>query len=592
MAELKNKIKSIIQKTKIAWPFFSRSSEKTIRQDDIDKRLVYDLSTRKIPNTRQIKHLSKFLNPREFLIVKICALVILINVAYLGFVFVRDHLQYSPAVGGEYMEGVVGYPQSINPLYAVNRDIDSDLSRLIYSSLVRYDGNGRLENDLADSIIINASGTEYLVKIKNNVKWHNGSVLTADDVLFTFNLIQDPNYRSPLRASLSIATAEKVDDLTIKFNLAESYAPFSELLTFGILPRSIWENISPKAAALSDLNLKPIGSGPFKFKSLIKNTNGDLKEYFLVTNPDYYGQKPYLDSVRFKFFVDYPEAIKALNDNQISGLGYLPFSYRKDLLAQNSLHFHELAQPRLVSLFFNTEKNKALANKDIRVSLARALDKKQIINEVFAGIYQETDSPIPKNSFAYNNDVTRYGYDPEAVKVALAGKNLSLVLTIIDSGSNAAAAEKIKAYWEAAGVKVSLRVVAGEQSANIIKDRDFEVLLYGQSIGGDPDVYAFWHSSQIGAQGLNLSNYNNPTVDKLLVEGRSATKIEDRLEKYKKFQEIITADLPAIFLYSPTYTYLQDNRVGGFASTAIVEPADRFSGISGWYLKTNKRLAW
>lgn len=580
------------QKAKLAWPFFSFGSQKPIRQADIDKRLVYDLSTRKIPNSSQIKHLSKFLNPREFLVVKICALVILINVAYLGFAFVRNHLQYSPVNGGEYIEGVVGYPQSINPLYAVNRDIDGDLSRLIYSSLLRYDGNGHLENDLAEKIDINASGTEYLIKIRGNVKWHNGSILTADDVIFTLNLIQDPNYRSPLRTALSIATAEKVDDLTIKLTLTEAYAPFLELLTFGVMPRSIWENISPKAAALSDLNLKPVGSGPFKFKSLVKNTDGDLKEYSLAVNPDYYSSRPYLDGVRFKFFVDYPEAIKALNDNQIVGLGYLPFAYRRDLLAQNSLHFHELSQPRLVSLFFNTDKNKALANKDLRIALARALDKDQLIKDVFSGVYQKIDGPLPSSSPAYSDSVVKYGYDPEAAKTALNNKGLTIALTIIDSGSNISVAEKVKAYWEAAGAKVSIRIISSEQAASIIKARDFEVLLYGQSIGGDPDVYAFWHSSQAGAQGLNLSNYNNPAVDKLLIEARAAVQNEDRLGKYKKLQEIITDDLPAIFLYSPTYTYVQDNRLNGFTGLAIIEPADRFGGIGNWYLKTKKRLAW
>ncbi len=576
----------------MAWPFFSSSNKPGIGQNDIDKRLVYDLSTRKIPNTNQIRHLNKFLNPREFLVVKICLLVILINVFYIGFVFIKNHLQYSPVRGGEYIEGVVGYPQSINPLYAVNRDIDGDLSNLIYSSLLRYDNNGRLVNDLAEKIDINASSTEYLVKIKNNVKWHNGSVLTADDVLFTFSLIQDINYRSPLRAALSIATAEKVDDLTVKFVLTEAYSPFLELLTFGVMPRSIWENISPKAAALSDLNLKPIGSGPFKFKSLIKNTDGDLKEYYLVANQDYYGSRSYLDGIRFKFFIDYPEAIKALNDNQVGGLGYLPFAYRKDLLAQNSLHFYELSQPRLVSLFFNTEKNKALASKDVRIALARALDKDQIIKDVFSGIYQKADGPIPSSSPFYNNNIVKHIYDPLSAKSALASSNLSITLTIIDSGSNVLVAEKVKAYWEEAGVKVSLKIISSEQAASAIKDREFEVLLYGQSIGGDPDVYAFWHSGQSGAQGLNLSNYNNSAVDKLLIEARSSAKNEDRFEKYQKFQEIIADEIPAIFLYSPTYTYVQDSRLNGFTGTAIIEPADRFSSVSGWYLKTKKRLAW
>jgi len=589
---IKTKIKSVWQRVKSVWPFFGFSGKLAVRQRDLDKKLVYSLSPRKIPSGNQIKHLKKFLNPREFLIVKICALVILINLFYLGVVFINRHLQYSPIIGGEYIEGVVGYPQTINPLYAISRDVDGDLSRLIYSSLFQYDKNGRLGNDLVESFSISANNLEYLIKIKNNVKWHNGVKLTIDDVLFTFNLIQDPDYRSPLRPALVSITAEKIDDLTIKFSLTEPYAPFPELLTFGILPKSLWENISPQAAVLSDLNLKPIGSGPFKFRSLIKNTDGDLKNYYLMANGDYYGKAPYLKTINFKFFADYMEAIKALNDNQITGISYLPLDYHKNLLAQDSLQFHELAQFQIVSLFMSIDKNKALLDKDVRMALALALDKDKIITEVFAGVYRRVDGPILPESFVYNEAITKYGFNPEAAAATIKAKPLAIVLSVIDSGRNVAVAEKIKNYWEAVGIKVSLRIISGEQATNVIKAKDFEVLLYGQAVGGDPDVYAFWHSSQVGSKGLNLANYNNPVVDKLLLEARSVTDINDRVSKYKKFQEILTADLPAIFLYSPTYTYVQSQQLKGFSGTAVVDPADRFSSVSDWYLKTKKKLTW
>lgn len=576
----------------MATPFFGLSKKNTVNQIDVDKKLVYGLSARKIPTGDQVKHLKKFLNPREFLIIKICIAVIAVNVIYLGVSFVKKHLQYTPAQGGEYVEGVVGYPQTINPLYSTNRDIDNDLSRLIYSSLFKYDQNGQLTNDLAEKVTISANSLEYTVKIKGNVKWHNGGALTADDIIFTVGLIQNPEYRSPLRLALSGVEASKVDDLTVKFVLTEPYAPFQELLTFGILPKSVWENVSPSAAVLSDLNMKPIGSGPFKFKSLVKNTGGDLKDYYLTANNDYYGKKPYLNSIDFKFFVDYAEAVKALNDNQITGLSYLPFSSRKDLLAQDSLNFHDLVQPQIVSLFFNEDKNKTLANKNTRVALANALDKDQIIKDVFNGTVKRADGPILSGNFAYNDAVTKYDYSPEKAAATIKAKPLAAKLTVIDSGNNVEVAQKIKAYWEAAGCKITLNIVSSEQAVNIIKTRDFEILLYGESVGGDPDVYAFWHSSQIGDKGLNLANYSNSSVDKLLVDARETTDKDSRIAKYKKFQEIITNDLPAIFLYSPAYTYVQAKSLQGFTGTTIIQPADRFNGVGDWFIKTKKKLTW
>lgn len=591
MNSLKTKIFSTWKKAGEALSFLGLNKKKKLTQIDIDKKLVYALSPRKIPTGEQLRHLNKFLNPKEYLVIKICLLLIVINLAYLSVGFFKKHLQYVPVSGGEYIEGVVGYPKTINPLYAVNRDIDGDLSRLIYSSLFKYDENGKLVNDLVESVTIN-NDTEYIIKIKNGVKWQNGDKLTADDVLFTIDAIKNADYRSPLRSSLSTADAEKIDDQTIKITLDSAYAPFLENLTFGILPKNIWENVSPSSAALSELNLKPVGSGPYTFKSLIKNKDGDLKEYNLVVNDSYFLKKPFIKNIKFTFFVDYVEAIKSLNDNQIDGLGYLPFDERKELLAKDSLTLNELVRPQIVSLFFNSDKDKALKDKAVRISLAEAIDKDEIIKDVFDSVYQRADGPIMANNFAYSDQITKYKYSPVEAIASLKNKLASTTLTVIDSGSNVSVAEKIKYYWEKIGVNVQIKVVPGEQAADMIKNHDFEVLLYGESVGGDPDVYAFWHSSQIGGKGLNIANYSNPEVDKLLTDARATTDIEERKSLYQKFQTDITADVPAIFLYSPTYTYVQSKKIKGLEGSTIIEPADRFASINNWYLKTRKKLTW
>ncbi len=600
MNSIKTKIKSFWQKARLAWSFFDLFNKilqgflkKNSRNTkDLDRKLVYDLSSSKIPSGQQIKHLKRFLSSREVLIIRICAVIILLNIVYLGVGFIKNHLQYYPTNGGKYIEGVVGYPQTINPLYAVNPGIDSDLSRLIYSSLFTYDGNGELSNDLVSSVAANASSTEYIIKIKKNVKWQDGGDLTASDIIFTLHLIQNPDYNSPLRPALVGVVATEINSNTIKFVLPKPYAPFLDLLTFGILPKKLWENIGPRAAIISDLNLRPIGSGPFKFKSLVKNSNGDLKDYYLTVNTNYYRKIPYLKTIDFKFFPVYQEAIGALNDNQIMGLGYLPFSLRGNLLARDSLNFHELVQAKIVALFFNYSKNKELSNRNVRVALATALNKKQMIKEIFSGIYQIDNGPILSENYAYNSEITKYNYSPKSAATIIKNKPLTLVLSVVDSGSDVMLAEKIKNYWQQVGVQVILKIIPSAQVMNVIKNRDFQVLLYGESVGGDPDVYAFWDSSQIGPQGLNLSDYNNPVVNKLLVSARSTANLSDRIEQYKKFQKIITHDLPAIFLYSPSYTYVQTSSLRGFSGTMIIEPADRFSSVSNWYLNTKSRFKW
>jgi peptide/nickel transport system substrate-binding protein len=325
---------------------------------------------------------------------------------------------------------------------------------------------------------------------------------------------------------------------------------------------------------------------------LVKNKDGDIKEYNLIANDDYYFKKPFIKNFKFKFFVNYTEAIKALNDNQINGLSHLPLSERSELVTRDSLFFHELIRPQVFGLFFNQDKNKSLGDKNIRAAFSSAIDKQGLINNVFDGLYNREDGPILKSNYAYNSDVVSLDYNVEEATNGLKGKIASTTITVVDASRNVAVAETIKNFWETAGVNVDLTIIPGERAAEVIRNRDFEIIVYGQAVGADPDVYPFWHSSQSKLGGLNISGYNNSEADKLLSEGRELTNINERITRYHKFQENIAANVPAIFLYSPTYTYVQSKKVRGFVASAIVEPADRFAGITDWYVKTRLKLTW
>lgn len=580
---------------------------------EINQQLVYTLAPSKIPNQRQLQHLKKFLNPKENLVIKICVLIILVNLGFLAWRFYAKHLVLSPTSGGEYSEGVVGYPKTINPLYAANRDVDSDLSYLIYSRLFNYDGQGRLRPDLASNMDISPDGKEYTVKIKEGVKWHDNESLDADDIIFTFNLIQDPEFRSALRASLDGVSIEKIDDLTIKFTLPQSYAAFADSLTFGILPEHIWSNVGPSAATVSELNLKPIGSGPFKFESLSKNKNGRIKEYRLERNDDYYERPPYLKNIVFNFFPDINELVSAFNDGQVDGLSYIPLEFRKELLAQNSLVFHELKLPKIKAIFLNPAQNKSLSSAKVRQALSQSINRQELISGIFGDSVWILNGPIPVSSPFYNDQLSTPEYNSdlaasllkEALTVTtVSGRgskktsstevgSLELKLSAVDTSENQLVAQKIKTDWEKIGVKVDLEFVSPEVVSNdIIRNKNYQALLYGEQTGADPDVYAFWHSSQTGDKGLNLSNYSSSEVDKILENGRANLDYDSRLTQYKKLQELVAADMPAIFLYNPGYSYVHTKKIKGFQGEAIIDPADRFSSVGDWYLKTKKKLVW
>jgi peptide/nickel transport system substrate-binding protein len=603
-----------------------------------------------------MKYLGRVLGPKEFLVVKVLTLLIVVSLGFLSFNFYRDHLKTVPVFGGQYSEGLVGGPQHINPLYASVNDIDADISSLVYSSLFKIGSEGEPEKDLVEDYSISEDGKTYTFKLKEGVKWHQGGELTVDDVFFTFQAIKDSAYNSPLKPSFAGIEAKIEDDRTIVFSLAEKYAPFLNLLTFGILPTQVWGQVPPQSAALADFNLKPVGSGPYKFSSLSKDKAGNVKVYKLEANQEYYGGRPLIKEFVFKFFGDFTEAVNALNNGEVDGLSYLPKAEKSSLIAKSSLNLNKLAMPKVRAVFFNADKNSLLKDIKVRQALSYATPRERIIAEVLGGEAQPAYGPIATENFAYNQNLERYNFDlgraaallvdagwkkevvgeeeiaaltakmegatsstalseDEKAKLALGpgewlykeelkNKNdkkskemkkvyFRLSLTVLDDEESASTGRFIMQSWEQLGVKVDLDLVgAASVQSMVIKPRTYEALLFSQLLGSDPDVYFFWHSSQSGEGGFNLSNYKNEEVDKLLEDGRVAADKEERIGKYKKFQELVNQEAAAIFLFSPYYIYPQGKKVKNSSIKTISEPADRFSDVTDWYIKTGRHFTW
>ncbi|MDO8593119.1 MAG: peptide ABC transporter substrate-binding protein [bacterium] len=609
-------------------------------QANLDKKLVFSLAKSRWPSLKQLKYIKKYLSQAERLAIGGCLLVILFSSLFLGARFYKIHMQVIPANGGDYIEGVVGSIKYINPLYSNVSDIDSDIASLVYSSIFKRGGDGQLVNDLSESYSVSQDGKVYIIKIRPGVRWHNGSQLTADDIVFTFEAIKNPDYKSPLRPGFTGVEIEKIDDRTIEFILAEPYAAFADLLTFGILPQELWQQIEPAAAGLAELNLKPIGSGWYKFKSFVKDSSGNIRTYNLVRNNDYYGNQAHIDNFSFKLFGNVIESISALNNNLISGISYLPAQSESQAVAQDSLNFYRLNFPKLLVVFFNSKLNPALADRKVRQALAYAIDKNKIVSEALAGNGRIIDGPILPESFFYDSGAKKYNYDTasssrllnqagwkiqeiteedinqarkilgssdEAEKKQAQAKidmgagrwfakdnnYLTIDLTTVDNPEYSQTASELAEFWQAINIKVNIKLEPANQiQTSVIKDRNFAALVFGEMAGADPDPYAFWHSSQIGPAGLNIANYVSKEVDKLLEDGRLTNDNKARQEKYKRFQEILSEDEPAIYLYSPNYTYVQSKNIKGFNVKRIISPSDRLADASQWYIKTGKKIVW
>jgi len=269
---------------------FSRfkKPDHTVVRKNLDRKLIRRINLHQLPKLSQLKYLGNFLNTTEKKII-ISGLIIFLF-GSLGWitVFLSRHYERAPKIGGEYIEGLIGQPKYINPIFSTTNDIDADIVELVYAGLFKYGKDGTIEPELAESYKLSADKKTYTIKLKPNLKWPDGQPIISQDVLYTFETVQNPEVGSPLLAAIQGVKIEVIDDLTISFTLKESFSPFLGVLTTGILPNHLWSEIPPASIKLAKLNSQPIGAGAWKFSRLIKDEGGNIQTLTLAPNDLYY----------------------------------------------------------------------------------------------------------------------------------------------------------------------------------------------------------------------------------------------------------------------------------------------------------------
>ncbi|MDP3993396.1 MAG: peptide ABC transporter substrate-binding protein [Candidatus Doudnabacteria bacterium] len=527
------------------------------------------------------------------------------------FAWGRSHYKTLEAKnGGTYTEGLVGQPRHINPVLAAT-PVDMDLSRIVYSGLYKFDTDLNLVPDLADVMPeVASNGKEYTVRLKEGLYWQDGIKITADDLVYTFQIVQNPDYQSPLRFSWSRVDVQKIDERTVKIITREASAPFVANFTLGILPKHIWQGVPAESFALSKFNLEPIGSGPFQIKEMNRGREGEIRSITLKTFDRYHAGRPYLDRVILKFYATTDELISAYQKRDIVGLGYRPFDDQLFIQPKSKLQQFSLPLPEYQAVFINRAKNPApLEDARVRTALAKSVDKQRIIAEVYGGRSSESYGPILPGHLGYHEQIPGADmniYDPEKSKSLLeeAGwqtdpesgfrkDKLNRVITISlatnNLPQNVRVAGHLKEMWENIGIQIILNIeTVGDLDEKFIRPRNYELLLYSENVGADPDPWAYWHSSQLRDPGLNLSTFSNAQADKLLVEARTNIPADERAAKYRKFQEIFVGDAPAVFISRNIFVYNVTTDVKGINLKTVVTPSDRFANIAEWYIETKR----
>jgi peptide/nickel transport system substrate-binding protein len=545
------------------------------------------------------------LSSRERFAVNILILVVSVSLAASVLGFYYHFTKPVPVPGGEYKEGIVGQPMYINPVLLSANGADSSLAKLVFSSLFKYDADGKIVPDLAESVETSGDGLTYTVKIKQGVKWHDEEPFSVDDILFTYQLIQDPATKSPLRQKWQGIGMEVVDESTIKFTLPSPYALFvSNNLTTGILPMHVWETVAPGNFSLAEYNLRPVGTGPFRFDDFEKDSGGMILSYDLSRNENYFGEKPFLDKFHLEFYPDEETMIDAFNNKQIFGMETISPENLEKLKSKRSVNVQSIAIPRYFAVFFNQQKSKIMADREVRKALSLATDKKAIVNDVLLGRGRETSSPILPQMAGFADDTKKFEYDPEKAGKVLDddgwkkdgdarkkdGNVLEINLVTTDWPPLQKTADILKSQWEKIGVKVNVESFGvGEIQQNYIRPREYEAILFGQSwTGFEADPFSLWHSSQSRDPGLNLALYVNSDSDKAIERLQGEADAEKRNEDYKKFQQAVADDVPAVFLYSPDHIYVTNKNLQGNQISAIAFFEERFAGATKWYMKTKR----
>jgi peptide/nickel transport system substrate-binding protein len=569
--------------------------------------------------------------------------LIFVGVILLGGLMVYLAEAYSveqePAPGGTYVEGMVGSPQYVNPLLCQYNDVDRDLCTLVFSGLLRLDERGELLPDLADSWEVSPDGLVYTFRLRPNARWHDNRPVTAEDVIFTIGLLQDPNFPGlqDVAALWRTVKAEEVNSLTVQFTLQEPYTPFLQYLTtgnFGVLPKHVLGEVQAADLPTLPFNRKPIGSGPFQVEQFGSGETGQPQHVLLSAFPAYYGNQPYIAKVDFKFYPDYASMLAAYRAGEIQGLSKVPADQLASVRDTPSMNLYTGPLSNYTMIFLN-QGDAALPffqDQNVRQALLLSLDRRQIIEEVLHGQGLIADSPLIPGTWAYASDLPpvvpnrdrarqllneagwRYPVAQLPVRgqgdevflpptpVAVVGPNdtpirvkdgtpISFTLYTNNNPLQVALAQAVAKQWLEIGVQAGVVPVQTGLRNNYLEPRTYQAALIDVQLPSDPDPYPFWHETQADPPGQNYSQFRDRDLSEVLEQARRTNDQAQRVSLYHRFQEMFREQTPGILLYYPVYNYGISEKVRDVQIGPIAVSSDRFRTLPEWYVITRRVIA-
>jgi len=394
----------------------------------------------------------------------------------------------------------------------------------------------------------------------------------------------------------------------MQFQLPEPYAPFMDYLTFGILPKHLLKNFTFDQIAAAPFNLKPVGSGPYRFDHLLVE-NGQITGLVLMAWDQYYGKKPYVEQIVFRFYPDGESALQAYRDGAVQGISEVTPDILQASLAESNLSIYTGRKPQLSMVLFNLKNQDKLflQEVDVRRALYKGINRQRIVDRLLNGQAVLADGPILPGTWAYYDGLQTQDFDPEGAKNLLkqAGyvlgsetdtvrtkDQVALKFTLIypDDDLHKSIAQAIQNDWANLNVQADLEAVPYDQLINDrLGQRSYDAALVDLNLSRtpDPDPYPFWDQAQ-ASNGQNYTQWDSRVASEYIEQARIEVDFTERTRLYRNFQVVFEEELPALPLYYPVYSYGVDKGVQGVRMGPLFDTSDRFDTILDWYFAVKR----
>ncbi|HXH04862.1 MAG TPA: peptide ABC transporter substrate-binding protein [Candidatus Nitrosotenuis sp.] len=559
-------------------------------------------ATLKHAHTFIVRRWDNIKNVRRHALAWLLLMGLLIGISGLQMMTYQDsYNKVAASSGGTYAEGVTGPLETINPLFAAT-SAEKSANELIFSGLLGYDRDNKLRGDLADTWRIENNGARYVFDLKQNVRWHDGAPVTADDIVFTIDRIKNPLTRSALYNTWRNVDVKKISKYSVSFDLTAPYAPFAHALTLGIIPKHILNSVPPEAMREDNFNRSPVGTGAFVFNRLqLIDPDQARVVLYLSSNHEYLRGAPKLERFQMHVYKDREQVKQAFLTSEINAAADLASSDLKQIRVEKPD-----AQDSGSTIYdgtyalFRTDSD-ILQDVKVREALRFATDRKKVLGSI-NGYGKELEGPLLSDHYSSIASKKQPGFDIESAKKKLDeagwvvkgdkrvkdGKDLRLIVVSPQSGDYPEILKATTANWRSLGITIETQLVPAETiQQNVLLPRAYDVLIYELEIGVDPDVYAYWHSSQAGPRGLNLSNYKSEAADEALTSAQSRSEDNLRRPKYESFVDTWIRDVPAVALFQPSLHYVTTGSSETLKQNTIVSDSiGRYRSIELWTIQT------